>query len=175
METSNEQYLDRLVIKYIVLNIGLEILQESPEEERPRVFLERVGWNQKKDYIEDTLNSHLSGNLQKLPEGDLYVFTPEDGFKYQKHQNIIRSVGLNINGEDDGVFTATLKEVISLIERQQSTGMPALAPVLFFDKASKETFEKGLQEKHVRFSASTEDLIIQNYGTVKLYKYELSK
>ena len=175
METSNEQYLDRLVIKYIVLNIGLEILQESPEEERSRVFLDRIGWNQKKDYIEDTLNSHLSGNLQKLLVGELYVFTPEDGFKYQKHQNIIRSVGLNVTGEDDGVFTATLKEVISLIERQQTAGKPVLAPVLFFDKTSKETFEKSLQEKHVRYSASTEDLVIQNYGTVKLYRYKLSK
>src|SRR3989338_1705660 len=95
--------LDQLIVKYVIQNTGLGILADAPEQERARIFLDRVGWGQKKDYIEGTLNAYLS---EKLSDGVLYVFTPEDGFKYQNCQNKIESSGLRAEIADEPSFTA---------------------------------------------------------------------
>ena len=175
-EAINKGYLDKLVIKYIIQNIGLEILASVPETERPAIFLKRIGWGQKKDYIEDTINSYLAESLLlKLAESHLYAFAPEDGFKYEKHLNGVRSIGLDVDGEGNKTFTTTLRDILGMIEKGRNTGKEVLAPVLFFDKASQEAFEKSLQKEKVSFSVSTQDLIVQNYGQVRLYSYKLSK
>ena len=46
--TTNNWYIDQLVIKYILQNTRLEILASVPEQERPAIFLDRIGWGKRK-------------------------------------------------------------------------------------------------------------------------------
>ena len=167
------RYLDQLVVKYVVQNIGLDILADAPEGERPRIFLDRIGWGQKKDYLEDALNSYVS---EKLPDGTFYVFTPEDGFKYEKRQKGIESSGLRIEAEENTTFIATINDILNISETKRSTGEAASVPLLFFNKDSKEAFERNLQrlERQVAFSVDERELVIDRYGLIRLYLYQIT-
>ena len=141
IESGSEGYLDKLVIKYIVQNIGLELIEFAEEQERPKIFLDSLGWGQKKGYIEDTLNSYLSGLLQT---GDVYVFTPDDSFKYQIDERGAQSVGIRERRDSKSTFNDALNDIITKAKEKKAAKQSATANVLFFDQASKGKFGKRL-------------------------------
>ena len=175
-ESANNGYLDKLVIKYIIQNIGLEILAGAPEQERPRIFLDKIGWVQKKDYIEDTLNAFLP---VALPNGGIYVFTPDDSFKYERINGSVSNVGIRSSRDLSSTFYDALHDILKLAEANRSKGKLTLAPVLFFDNASRDRFETELRKKLSKkekesYSASLQHLNIPNYGTVALHEYAIN-
>ena len=174
---TNEGYLNQLVIKYILQNTGLEILASAPEQERPAIFLDSIGWGQKKDYIEDTLTSYLADSL---PKGNIYVFTPDDSFKYAKVNASITNVGIR-SVKDVATFNDALREIVELADANRGFGKQTIAQILFFDNDSKDKFEKELnkklkeksKDKPQKYSAELKFLNVPNYGVVKLYNYTI--
>jgi hypothetical protein len=173
---TNEGYLNQLVIKYILQNTGLEILASAPEQERPAIFLDSIGWGQKKDYIEDTLNSYLADSL---PKGNIYVFTPDDSFKYANVNASITNVGIR-STKDVATFNDALREIVELADANMGFGKQTIAQILFFDNISRRRFErelKGRLPEKVRgkepYSIKLQSLNVPNYGTITLHQYTI--
>jgi hypothetical protein len=55
----DKNYLDWLIVTYITQNVGEHVLEREAgdKREKPAIFLERLGWGVRKDYIEDALNA----------------------------------------------------------------------------------------------------------------------
>lgn len=179
-ESMNERYLDQLVIKYILQNIGLTILEETLEQERPKIFLDRIGWDQKKHYFEDTLNAYLT---DKLPKGNVYVFSPEDSFKYKNNAQGVENMGIGKSRDGDSTFNDALDDILEIAIKNKADGLPTSANVMFFDRASKDKFEtelrRGINGKLMGSNYSSESQQITGYGQpegnikVKLFEVTL--
>ncbi|MBS3105089.1 hypothetical protein J4234_02435 [Candidatus Woesearchaeota archaeon] len=179
-ETEKSEYLDRLVLTYLHQNNQLTILEIAPEQERPKIFLENIGWGQQKDYIEDALNAYLSTSSPPLPEGKFYVFTPTDSFTYNSTTTRIDHASARIG--DSSTFSEALNEILKQAKEDAAQGRGTLTRILFFDEASKSNFERSLEKKlrkkdekstgsELSYQAGLEEHNIPNYGKVKRYDY----
>ena len=176
VESANAGHLDQLVIKYVIQNVGLEILESAPEQDRSAIFLSRIGWGQKKDYIEDTLNSYLSESLRVNQVSDVYVFTHDDSFKYQKNNGGVSNIGIGNSRRSGPTFSDVLEDILKSVERDMHIGKFPLANILFFDDASKKKFEKELNKKLKKrdsYALELKFLNVPNYGTITLHQYAI--
>lgn len=187
-ETERSEYLDRLVLTYLHQNNQLTILETAPEQERPKIFLENIGWVQQKDYIEDALKVYLSTSSPPLPQGYVYVFTPNDGFKYSNNRGRITHTGMS-NGSAASAFSEALDEIVDQAEANAKIGTGTVSNILFFNESSLRKFENELREKLEKkarnlskktqsqigfsYSAKPGDLNVDNYGKVRLYEYAI--
>jgi len=179
-EIGKSEYLDRLVLTYLRQNNPLNVLEEAPEQERPKIFLKRIGWGQQKDYIEDALNAYLSTASPHLPEGNVYVFTPNDSFRYNKGSGRITYAGARSG--DGSTFNEALNEILKQAGEDITHGEETPARILFFDEASKSKFEMELKNRlgkkkakssntEIWYNTGLEEHNIPNYGKVKRYDY----
>lgn len=186
-EAEKSEYLDRLVLTYLHQNNPLTILEAAPDQERPKIFLERIGWGQQKDYTEDALNAYLTTSSPPLPQGQIYVFTPIDSFRYDSTMGRVTHAGVR-NGSSDDSTNDALNEILEQLEAKTGEIKTTLAHILFFDEKSLKKFENALKtrlqqkndtqpkdqpKKEFSYSAEAKELNITNYGKVKLHDYAI--
>lgn len=185
--TIENGYLNQLILTYLHQNNPLGILEEAPEKDRPGIFLDRMGWGQQKDYIEGTLNAYLSDKLPPV----VYVFTPNDSFKYRKTDSRVENEGIRSRRDEKSTFEDAVKDFMEQVGQSLSAGKESIANMFFFDKASRDNFEEVLkrklseksrmfrrkrqEKKGISYSSTSQQLNVPNYGVISLYNYAVKQ
>lgn len=155
-----ERYLDDLVVEVA----NLQAIKN------PKEFLEKLGIDVMEVYIQDTIRARLP--LNSIPDGDLYLFTPKEGFRYIKDGANIVSVPTR-RDESNGI--GELQDVIGYLascdDANRKVGKPTSVNVLFYNEESKISLERELQLHRFKMEHFT-TLNIQKYGAINLYQYK---
>ncbi len=183
--TTENGYLDRLILTYLHQNNPLEILEGVVEQDTPGIFLTRIGWGQQKDYIEETLNAYLSDSLPAV----VYAFTPNDSFKYRKTGSRADNEGISSSRDSGSTFGDALKDIMEHVDASVSSGKEYIGHALFFDRFSRDKFERELkrklkeksavlpkkesEKKEISYLVEPQRLNVPNYGTVALHMYTI--
>ena len=168
-----ERFLDYLVVAVVENISGKPISTQDNQKPKPDVFLSVLGVETIQDYIQRTLEDKLGGDA--LPNGDLYVITQENYFRYQKNNSHFSTNITDPHGLGSfGAITDLPRLLEGLVSDGKKDQKETSLNVLFFDEASKVNFEqkvgtKGLQLKGAR------DLNVNDYDAVKLYNYSNAK
>lgn len=186
-EQVKQGYLDDLVLTFLHQNNPLEILENAALDTKSKVFLERIGWGQQKDYFEDALAAYLSSELNDSlgTGGFFYVCTPTDSFKYQVNGRNIKYIGIWESSQGSSTFNDSLHDILKNLAQKIPCNEPFSANVMFYDEASKKKFESELKKNIHRLNDSLgramgsssikpQQLEIPSYGTVTLYAYKFA-
>ncbi len=147
-EDLGEVYLDDLVVREALNS------QNSPTKFLQLWAIHQIG------HIGSTIQKRLP--LSSIPDGFFYVFTPNDGFKYQKKSNEVFST--NMKPQQIGQsFDYALEDIKKTVEGKS-------VKILFFDDVSKRKLEAEITKIGLRFEHIT-PLHVQGYGVINLYTY----
>lgn len=133
----------------------------------PKAFLSALGPSTALDYIQDTLEGKLADS--NIPDGELYVMTPDHYFKYKKNGPLFSTS--HIDPYDIGAV-GTLEELYPKLERATKFGGDAgklnSINVLFFNNESKMRFHASTIPAIFKF-ATERKINIPQYSGVKMY------
>ena len=168
-----EKFLDYLVIEVVEEISVKEVSTRGGQKTKPQVFLTVLGVETIQDYIQRTLEAKLGGDA--IPNGDLYVVTPESYFRYQKNDSHFSTSTTDFYGFGSFGALGDLSKILErLVADNKKEKKDTSLNVLFFDEASKVNFEQKVGTKSLQLKG-TRDININDYGTVKLYTYSAAK
>ena len=168
-----EKFLDELVVDIVEGVSGKTISTHDGQKTKSLVVLDVLGVEIIQDYVQRALESRLG--VPDIPNGDLYVATPKNYFRYQKNDanfstSMSDTYGLGGFGEIE-----ELREILKMMlgdnkrEKKETT-----INVLFFNSISKTNFEEKNLPVGLRL-IGTKAVKVENYGTISLYTYSTSK
>ena len=147
----------------VVIVANLERIKQTKD------FLDSVGFAQKEVYIGDTLRKL---DLSSVSDGDLYVCTPEEAFRYQKNGSNVSTIETRIDEfNSKGTISEAVKYIGRLANINRNAGKQTSIHVLFFEDESKRNFERRIYRHHFELSL-TSDLLFDNDHVVSLYNYK---
>jgi len=137
-EELHEVFLDTLVMQ----TVNLQMLRRHPEESRAAAFLTELGYEQKLDYIQDTLEKQINPNL--MPDGIFYVITPDEGFIYKKEGAAIDQLS-----ESDKIDykSGSLADIVRTLEEAHANHLKnsIAINVIFYNAQSVKNFNKMIE------------------------------
>ena len=137
-EELHEVFLDTLVMQ----TVNLQMLRRHPEESRAAAFLTELGYEQKLDYIQDTLEKQINPNL--MPDGIFYVITPDEGFIYKKEGAAIDQLS-----ESDKIDykSGSLADIVRTLEEAHANHLKnsIAINVIFYNEQSVKNFNKMIE------------------------------
>lgn len=162
----SEKFLDGLIVEVA----DLEFLKRQSEHLRPTSFL-TLAYGVKHVYIQKTLESRLP--LHQLPDGKFYVFTPDEGFGYQK---LTQTCGtFTIEETFSGFYSeSTLNQTVTkIIEAAKLNAInheKTFFWALFYnseskDRATQEIDRSGFHQVEIG------SFHIPGYGIIKSYRF----
>lgn len=164
-EMSNEKYLDELVIELTDLTI---LKKELTKESKSRVFLENLGLDQIENYIQNAIRKKIP--LNSFEDGELYVFTPYHGFRYQISGSKISTSATRFNEfGSEGTLDQAIEHINKFAEVAKKEQRKFSINVLFYDELSKTTFNEKI--KPTLDKSHIDRLKVPNYGYVQLHNY----
>ncbi len=132
-------------------------------------FLKELSMDVQEAYIQLAVVNKLPVGL--MPNEDIYVFTPDDCFRYQKQGAVIKSIPtLTDQFSGRGTIKEGLEFIAELADRRKKERQGTLIPALYFDRESKATARAWLQERDFKF-LKTDILHVPKYGNVGLDNY----
>jgi len=139
----------------------------------PNEFLERLALHLQERYIQNTIRERLP--LFEIPDGDLYIITPNSVFRYKKYGRELSSVGNKKEtlGENEFYGIGTLERFIDylklLADKNKEEGRETPIRILQFYEDFREELER--QIKPIGFQL----VVAKNLGMcgyrVRLYGY----
>ena len=166
MEDSQEIFLDDLVME----TVNLEEVGNGPKDIKSALFLEKIGYAQKREYILDALKQKLPAG-SRLPEGVFFVFTPNDGFIYRKSGDVIEDPGFF----DINLGNGSLQEALDVIgysaRKRRAEGNRTELKALFYNHESKLKFERLLHPHGFSLSADIGVAYIEGRGNIMCHDY----
>ena len=144
-EELHEVFLDTLVLQ----TVDLQMLRRHPEESRAAAFLE-LGYEQKLDYIQDTLEEQINQN--PMPDGIFYVITPDEGFIYKKEGAAIDQLS-----ESDKIDykNGSLADIVRTLKETHANHLrnSIAINVIFYDEQSIKNFTEMIEGQRFHLSA----------------------
>lgn len=160
-----EIFLDDLVME----TIGLEILGSGPKDERSRLFLKEIGYEQKREYMFEALKQKLPEG-SRLPDGIFFVFTPDEGFIYLGNENAWGPASQEIDF-GKGSLQEALDAIGNLARRRRIEGCQTELKALFYSQESKLKFERLVQPHGFSIYADTGVAYIKGHGNIMCHWY----
>jgi len=166
MYEENERFLDRLVVEVA----DLEFLKKRQEHERTLYFLS-LSYGVKDVYIQKTVEIRLP--INELPDGNLYVFTPDEGFGYSKstqEDGTLKIDELPNGYYSEGTLEETISKIIERAKRAASNQKPNSIWAFFYDYPSKQIVSEILMQSGFHLM-EIRSLNVPGFGIVKSYRY----
>ena len=164
-ETMDVGFLNPLVQKFFQGNTATLSSDANGD-----IFM-KSGWHQQKEYVLDALSAYLH---ELLPEGVLYVFSPDHSFKYNHSGQGITSLRMCDSRPGESTFKHSLEDIAETAAENSKKQQPTLANVLFYDAPSVERWVEelrgGIWHKLNGYSLSVEPQKLDVYTEVKGHK-----
>ena len=134
----------------------------------PEDFLEKIGLVHKMTKLKDALQENLP--LELVPKGDLYVLTPNEGFRYLVDSEINELPNRMHSFSSRGTFKNATDYIARAIREGRVKGEKVSFNSIFFDGATKQKFRRVLEPEGL-IHANPMHLIARNYGVLTIYEF----
>ena len=153
-----ERYLDDLVVQEARLK----------EVRSPNDFLTKLSADLQEPYIQSALH-RIDNN--GMPEGNIYVVTPDDVFKYKKFGNRIVSTETRLDEKNgSGPVRQFFDYLWEAVAKNAKPGSALEINALFFNEYSRNIFELGVKDAKL-IGLMSKPLVVPDYGTIYLYTF----
>ncbi len=154
----NEHYLNEVIMGIL----GLRNIST------PQDFIEKIGLDHKMTKLKDALQESLP--FESVPKGDLYVLTPNEGFRYFVDSEINEVPNRMDSFSSRGTFKNATDYIVKEIRKWRAKGEEVAFNSIFFDGATKQKFRRVLEPEGL-IHAIPVHLTARNYGMLTIYQF----